>query len=79
MESEAKKHLPYTRHHNPLLNTTIHKARILRKRSGLKKREKWEKSIQTAGYNGARTVFGIGICSVIRTLVIEIWTSSFWF
>ena len=57
--------LPYARHYNPLLIRnrswilTIHKARILRKKA-LEKTflnfKKWVKSIQTAGYNGARTV-----------------------
>ena len=58
--------IPYARHYNPLLIRnrswilTIHKARILRKKP-LEKTfldfKKWVKSIQTAGYNGARTVF----------------------
>ena len=58
--------LPYARHYIPLLIRnrswilTIHKARILRKKP-LEKTffyfKKWVKSIQTAGYNGARTVF----------------------
>ena len=58
--------LPYARHYNPLLIwnrsliLTIHKARILRKKP-LEKTflnfKKWVKSIQTAGYNGARTVY----------------------
>ena len=57
--------IPYARNHNLLLNTnrssilTIHKSRILRKKP-LEKTfldfKKWVKSIQTAGYNGARTV-----------------------
>ena len=57
--------LPYARHYNPLLIRnrswilTIHKARILRKKP-LEKAfldfKKWVKSIQTAGYNGERTV-----------------------
>ena len=42
---------------------TIHKSRILRKKP-LEKTfldfKKWVKSIQTAGYNGARTVHTIG-------------------
>ena len=55
---------PYARHHNSLLIwnhswiLTIHKARILTK-SPLKKRfwtSEWMKHIETAGYNGARTV-----------------------
>ena len=58
-------HLPYARHYSPLLIwncswiLTIHKARILRKKP-LEKTflefKKWVKSIQTMGYNGARTV-----------------------
>jgi hypothetical protein len=58
--------IPYARHHNPLLIRnrswilTIHKARIFRKKV-LEKTyldfKKWAKSIQTAGYNGARTVY----------------------
>ena len=39
---------------------TIHKARILRKKNLIKMFldfKKWVKSIQTAGYNGARTVY----------------------
>ena len=53
-------------HYNPLLIRnpswilTIHKARMLRKKSYEKKIfdfKKWVISIQTAGYNGARTVF----------------------
>ena len=57
--------IPYARHYNPLLIRnrswilTLHKARILRKKI-LEKTfldfKKWVKSIQTAGYNGARTV-----------------------
>ena len=60
--------IPYARHYNPLLIRnrswilTIHKARILRKKP-LEKTfldfKKWVKSIQTAGYNGARTVYNI--------------------
>ena len=55
----------YARHYNPLLIRnhslilTIHKVRFLRKKP-LEKQfldfKKWVKSIQTAGYNGARTV-----------------------
>ena len=62
---EFKVHIPYTHHQNPLLIRnhscilTIHKAGILRKKP-LEKTSvdfrKWVKSIQTAGYNGARTV-----------------------
>ena len=58
--------LPYVRKYNPLLIRnrswilTIHKFRILRKKP-LQKTflnfKKWVKSIQTAGYNGARTVY----------------------
>ena len=58
--------LPYPRHYNPLLIRnhswilTIHKARILNKKP-LEKTfldsKKWVKRIQTAGYNGAHTVF----------------------
>ena len=58
--------IPYARHHNPQLIRnrswilTIHKTRILRKKP-LEKTfldfKKWVKSIQTAGYNGARTFF----------------------
>ena len=57
---------PYACHHNPLLIInrfwilSVHKARILRKKT-LEKTfldfKKWVKSIQTAGYNGARTVY----------------------
>jgi len=57
--------VPYARHHNPLLIRnrsgilTIHKGRIFGK-NFLEKTfltfEKWVKSIQTAGYNGANTV-----------------------
>ena len=57
--------IPYARHHNPRLIRnhswilTIHKARILRKKL-LEKTfldfKKWVKTIQTAGYNDARTV-----------------------
>ena len=57
--------IPYARHYNPLLIRnrswilTIHKARILRKKPFEKTFldfKKWVKSIQSAGYNGARTV-----------------------
>ena len=53
-------------HYNPLLIRncfwilTVHKARILRKKPFEKTFldfKKWVKNIQTAGYNGARTVF----------------------
>ena len=57
--------IPYARHYNPLLIwnrswiLTVHKVRILRKKL-LKKAflafKNGVKSIQTAGYNGARTV-----------------------
>jgi hypothetical protein len=57
--------LPYRHHYNPLMirnrsrKITTHKDRILRKMP-LEKTflnfKKWVKSIQTAGYNGARTV-----------------------
>ena len=57
--------LPYERHYNLLLIRncswilTIHKTKIIRKKP-LEKTffnfKKWVKSIQTAGYNGARTV-----------------------
>jgi hypothetical protein len=62
------KNIPYARHHNPLCIRnrswilTIHKARILRKKP-LEKTflafKKWVKSIQTAGYNGTRTVLNL--------------------
>ena len=58
--------VPYARHYNPLLIwncswiLTIHKVRILQKKL-LKKTflafKNGVKSIQTAGYNGVRTVF----------------------
>ena len=58
-------HILYARHHNPLLIRnrswilTIHKGRIFWKNL-LEKTfftfKKWVKSIQTASYNGARTV-----------------------
>ena len=61
-----KKHVPYERHHNPLLIInrswilTVHKVRILWKKL-LKKTflafQNGVKNIQTAGYNGARTVY----------------------
>ena len=60
-----KYYLPYACHYNPLLIRnrslilTIHKARILRKKPTEKTFfdfKKWVKSIQTAGYNGARAV-----------------------
>ena len=64
--------IPYARHYNPLLIRnrswilTILKARILRIKA-LEKTfldfKKWVKSIQTAGYNGARTVFGFSRCN----------------
>ena len=60
-------YIPYARHYNPLLIRnrslilTIHKTKILRKKP-LEKTfldfKKWVKNIQTAGYNGARTVLG---------------------
>ena len=60
---QIKVYILYAHHYNPLLIwnrswiPTIHKARILRKKP-LKKTfldfKKWVKSIQTAGYNGAR-------------------------
>ena len=60
-----KNKVPYARPYNPLLIRnrswilTKHKARILRKKL-LEKTfldfKKWVKSVQTAGYNGARTV-----------------------
>ena len=67
--SLSKTYVPYTRHYNPLLIRnrsliqTIHESRILRKKP-LEKMffyfKKWVKSnvksIQTAGYIGARTV-----------------------
>ena len=62
---DAENDIPYACHYNPLLMRnrswiqTIHKARILIKKP-LEKTfldfKKWVKSIQTAGYNGARTV-----------------------
>ena len=64
--SAPKLVLPYARHYNPLLIwnrswiLTIHKVRILQKKL-LKKTflafKNGVKSIQTAGYNGARTVY----------------------
>ena len=66
--------LPYARYYNPLLIRnrswilTIHKARILRKKL-LKKLfldfKKWVKNMQTAGYNGARTVFILVLANFI--------------
>ena len=69
-------HTPYICHYNLLLIRnhswillTIHKARILRKKP-LEKMflyfKKWVKSIQTAGYNGARTVYILFVTVVIR-------------
>ena len=65
VQQDSPIQLPYARHYNPLLIRnrswilTIHKARILRKKL-LEKTflnfKKWVKNIQTAGYNGARTV-----------------------
>ena len=64
--------IPYARHYNPLLIRnrswilTIHKAWILRKKP-LEKTfldfKKWVKRIQTAGYNGARTVLCLALFS----------------
>ena len=61
---QFKKNVPYARHYSPLLirNSssilTIHKARILIKNLEITFLDfkKWVKSIQTEGYNGARTV-----------------------
>jgi len=71
--------IPYARHHNPLLIRnrswilTIHKARILRKKP-LEKTflnfKKWVKSIQTAGYNGARTVVKTICVKIVRAFVV---------
>ena len=66
-----RSYLPYARHYNPLLIwnrswlLTIHKVRILQKK--LLKKRFWPsnmgwKSIQTAGYNGARTVITPLLC-----------------
>ena len=70
-----KVHIPYARHYNPLLIRnrswilTIHKAKILRKKP-LEKTflgfKKWVKRIQTAGYNGARTVL-VSNCAITRS------------
>ena len=79
-------HLPYARHHILLLIRnhswilTIHKARMLRKKP-LEKPfldfKKWVKSIQTASYNGARTVIvtiNLPKVSLLRSMTL-IWSS----
>ena len=74
--------IPYARHYNPLLIRnrswilTIHKARILRKKP-LEKTfldfKKWVKSIQTAGYDGARTVLKFWFIKIAnRTTYIQL-------
>ena len=71
--------IPYARHYNPLLIRnrswilTIHKARILRKKPFEKTFldfKKWVKIIQTAGYNGARTVIE-EICNTYADLIVN--------
>ena len=64
-EEEAVSYLPYPRHHNPLLIRnrswvlTIHKERILWKNLETKEMvfKNGVKTIQAAGYNGARTIY----------------------
>ena len=53
------KSIPHAHHYNPFLNTNHTQHQNLKK-SPLKEFldfKKWVKSIQTAGYNGARTVY----------------------
>ena len=77
-------YVPYARHYNPLLIRnrswilTIHKARILRKKP-LEKTfldiKKWVKSIQTAGCDGARTVFEVIWFLTWKTVLTTCWDS----
>ena len=58
---------------------TIRKARILRKKP-LEKRyfglKKWVKSVQTAGYNGAGTVYQVHTSKYSDLLLERVWFLS---
>ena len=74
------KKIPYVRHYNPLLirNSygilTIHKAKGHSTKMNFKK---WVKSIQTAGYNGARTVYDFFIDTTTDHLQGPSWQIGF--
>ena len=72
-------HIPYARHHNPLLIRnrswilTIHKALIFWKNLLENKEITFQngvESIQAAAYNGARTVYGLFFCTDTGALLI---------
>ena len=77
----VEEYIPYAYHYNPLLIRkrswilTIHKAKGHSTEMNFKK---WVKSIQTAGYNGAHTVFEINTVENICCLTLHIALCILW-
>ena len=77
----VEEYIPYAYQYNPLLIRkrswilTIHKAKGHSTEMNFKK---WVKSIQTAGYNGAHTVFEINTVENICCLTLHIALCILW-